>query len=62
MQRILRALLREMRIALAGYRDGDPLRCETCGKRVADDDAVRDAAGWPYCSTDCYERHYSHLF
>ena len=55
---VLKLLLREIRIALLGYRPGDAVSCETCGRKL---DPAYWANGFPFCDSDCSERHHSYL-
>jgi hypothetical protein len=57
-QLVLKRLVREIRIALLGYRPGDPVSCDTCGRRP---DQAHWANGFPFCDSDCSERHHSYL-
>jgi hypothetical protein len=57
---VLKRLLVEVRIALLGYRPGDPMSCETCRRELTEASAFW-ANGFPFCDPACSERHCSYL-
>jgi hypothetical protein len=55
---MLKRLLHDIRIALRGYRPGDPVTCETCRRTL---ERPCWANGFPFCDLACSERHCSYL-